>query len=118
MLAIAQQVGRFLNVKNKILYSQKLRRLDQLVAVHAVRKDVLEEVVDVPNHHAHHINDHRVAQDHGEAQQHVRQVGRLKLENAKEVHPDEGVTARPHVHQHDGEGLPQEQQVDKGAEQL
>lgn len=49
-------------------YSQKLWSFYQLVAVHAVRKDVLEEVVNVPDHHAHHIHDHSVAQDYGESE--------------------------------------------------
>ena len=35
----------------------------------------------------------------------------LKIHQSKEVHPDEWVSPTPHIDEHDGEGLPQEQHV-------
>lgn len=101
-----------------MVYSQKSGRFDQLVAVHVVREHVLEEVVNVSDDHAHHVHADRIAQHDGEAEQDVRQVGCMELEDAEEVHADQGIASRPHVHQHYGERLAQEQQIHKRSEDL
>lgn len=97
---------------------QELRCLDQFISVHAVREDVFEEVVDVTHYHAHDVHYHRVAQDHREPEQHIRQVRRLKLKDAEEVHADKRIPAGPHVHQHYRKGLAQEQEVHECPEEL
>lgn len=99
-----------------IPHLQELRRLDQLISVHAVREHVLEEVINVSNHHSHHINDNGVTQDDGESQENVRQIRSFEFKDTEEVHPDQGIPSRPHVDEHYGKGLAQEQHMNKGAE--
>lgn len=93
--------------------SQKVGRFDQSIAVGQRGIDILQHVVDVTDAHADNVHPHGVAQDHGAAQQHPWQVGSLEVEHAEEVHWHQRVAARPHVDQHQCEGLAQEQQVDE-----
>ena len=37
----------------------------------------------------------------------------LEVQQAEEVHPNEGVPSAPHIHQHNGEGLAEEEEVDR-----
>lgn len=59
------------------------------------------------------VHYHRVAQEQGEAQQHPRKIGCLEIDQPEEVEPEVRVTPAPHVHQHGGEGVAQEQLVHK-----
>lgn len=78
-----------------------------------VRKDVLQEVINMTRKNAYDVHYHRVAQEQGEAEQHPRKIGRLEVDQPEEVEPEVGVAPAPHVHQHCGEGVAQEQLVHK-----
>lgn len=90
---------------------EEQRRFQNAEATTLLGKHVLQEVVNVADGHAHQIHPNGVAQYHGEAEQRPRQIRGQEIEDAEKVHAYEGVTPRPHVHQHDGERLAQEQQV-------
>lgn len=96
--------------------AQEQRRLQQLLPVRLVGEDVFQEPVYVASTHADQIYPNSVAEDDGEGEQNPRQVRRLKVEKAEEVHPQERIPSAPHVHEHDREGLPEEQQVDEERE--
>lgn len=98
--------------------SQKQRRLQDAEAASLLGEDILEEVVDMTDGHAHQIHPDRVAQNYGEAQQNVRQVRRQEIEQPEEVHANEWITSGPDVDQHDGERLAEEQQVDEERKDL
>lgn len=59
------------------------------------------------------VHDDRVPQQQGKAHEHPGQEGGLEIEKAEEVHADVRVPSAPHVHQHDREGLAQENQAHK-----
>lgn len=64
------------------------------------------------------INDDRIAQQQRESHQNPGQEGGLEVKKPEEVHADVRVPAAPHVHQHDGESLAQEEEACKEAEEL
>lgn len=66
--------------------------------------------------HSHQVDPDGIPKDDREGEQHPRQVRRLKVQQAEEVHPQERIPSAPNVHQHDGEGLPKEQEVDEEGE--
>lgn len=70
----------------------------------------------MPHHHAHQVHPDGVAQDHREAEQHPRQERRQEVQHTEEVHANVRIAARPHVHQHNGERLPEKQQIDEERE--
>ena len=49
-----------------------------------------------------------VVQQHGEAQQHPRQVGSLEVEKSKEIHSHIWISSAPYINQHNCEGLAKE----------
>lgn len=63
------------------------------------------------------INDDRIAQQQRESHQNPGQEGGLEVKKPEEVHADVRVPAAPHVHQHDGESLAQEEEACKEAEE-
>lgn len=64
------------------------------------------------------IHNDGVPQEQRKAHQYPGEKRGLEDEEPEEVHADVGVPAAPHVHQHDGEGLPQEHQVHKQPKKL
>ena len=83
-------------------------RLDNPKAAGLIWKHVLEVVVRVAHGDAHDVDGRRGAEQQREAAQHPGQVGRLKVDEAEEVHANERIAAAPHVHEHDGERVAQE----------
>ena len=64
------------------------------------------------------VHDDRVPQQQREAHEHPRQEGGLEVEKAEEVHADVRVPSAPHVHEHYGEGLAQENQTHEQPKEL
>ena len=59
-----------------------------------------------------------VSEQQRKSHQHPGQKRRLEVQEAKEVHVYERMSSTPHVHQHDDEGLTQEEDVGEQTEQL
>lgn len=64
------------------------------------------------------VHENRVAQQQRETHERPGQEWCMEGEEAKEVDPHLGVAAAPHVHQHDCEGLAQEEQAAQEPQQL
>lgn len=65
------------------------------------------------HNHAYDVNNDGIAKEEREAQEHPGQVRRLEVDQAKEVEPEVRVASAPNVHQHRGEGMPQEELIYK-----
>lgn len=68
--------------------------------------------------HPHQIHPDGVSQNHRETQKHPRQIGRPKIKQSKEIHPNKWIPSGPHIDKHQGERLPQKQQIHKKRKNL
>lgn len=64
------------------------------------------------------VDHHGVPEQQREAGEHEGEERRPEEEEAEEVDGDQRVPSAPHVHQHDDEGLTQEEDVGEQAQQL
>lgn len=64
------------------------------------------------------VDHNGVSEQQRKSHQHPGQERRLEGQEAEEVHAYEWMSSTPHVHQHDDEGLTQEEDVGEQTEQL
>ena len=83
-----------------------------------VGTESLQKVVNVTYSDTEQINENRVSQDKTKAKENPRQVGSVKVEQAKKVHHHVLILTTPDVDQHYGQRVAQKENVDKKSHQL
>ena len=60
------------------------------------------------NENAYEIDSDRAAQKHREPAEYPSQIGGLEIHKTEEVHSNERLPATPHIHEHYGQGVSEE----------